>query len=107
LQDYFREISRQDISNLLSFVVEPDDDDALLVPQLGRTVREPLPASARPHPPPPAAAQGQPAAGAAAHDEEDGGEVGASLLILRGLCGAGPLFARNVCAFTHQVRVGG
>jgi hypothetical protein len=29
-------VTRQDISNLLTFCADPDDDDALLVPQLGR-----------------------------------------------------------------------
>lgn len=35
--------------------MDPDVDRALLVPQLGRPVHEPLPACARPHPPQPAA----------------------------------------------------
>lgn len=75
MQDYFREITRQDVSNLLSFIVDPNEDDALLIPQLGRTVREPLPAMARPHPPPPAAARGAAPAGLGGHEEDDGGEV--------------------------------
>ena len=78
LQDYFREVTRQDVANLLSFMINPEEDDALLVPQLGRTSREPLPAFARAHPPAPAGGRGGPLQ--AGHEEDDGAEV------IRGLC---------------------
>lgn len=83
-QDYFREVTRQDVANLLSFVVDPDDDGALLVPQLGRPVREPLPACARPHPPTPAAGRG--VAGQQGQEDDDGGEVGTCADVVLGLC---------------------
>lgn len=106
-QDYFRDVTRADVSNLLSFIIDPEEDDALLVPQLGRAVREPLPASAAPHPPqlPPAGARGA-STGAlgscALQDDDDGGEVRAAgaagsrqahgscsfMLVVRGVCGA-------------------
>lgn len=36
LQEYFRDVTQQDVLNLLSFCIDADEDDALLVPQLGR-----------------------------------------------------------------------
>lgn len=34
-QDYFREITREDVAKLLSFCIDPEEDEALLVPRLG------------------------------------------------------------------------
>lgn len=77
LQDYFREVTRQDVSNLLSFIIDPDDDDALLVPQLGRSGREPLPALARPHPPAAlVGGKGQQMQGQAGAEDDEAAEVG-------------------------------
>lgn len=40
LQEYFRDITQQDVLNLLSFCNDPNEDDALLVPQLGRPAED-------------------------------------------------------------------
>lgn len=78
------------MANLLSFIIDPEDDDALLVPQLGRAVREPLPASAAPHPPqlPPAGARASTGAlgSWALQDDDDGGEVRAGAAGRRAGC---------------------
>jgi hypothetical protein len=84
-QDYFREVTRQDVSNLLSFITDPDEDDALLVPQLGRVLREPLPPCARPHPPQPLAGRGDTPGRHAGHEADDGEEVRGSSRGIRGL----------------------
>lgn len=65
------------MSNLLSFIIDPDDDDALLVPQLGRSSREPLPALARPHPPAAlVGGKGQQLQGQAGAEDDEAAEVG-------------------------------
>eukprot|EP00879_Flechtneria_rotunda_P007903 GHRR01008280.1.p1 GENE.GHRR01008280.1~~GHRR01008280.1.p1 ORF type:complete len:1011 (+),score=480.95 GHRR01008280.1:595-3627(+) len=48
VEDYFRDVTRQDVLNLLAFCIDPDEDDALLVPQLGRSADR---LAAQPQPP--------------------------------------------------------
>eukprot|EP00775_Hariotina_reticulata_P002584 gene2584-2886_t len=83
VDDYFRDVTRQDVVNLLSFCIDPDRDDALLVPQLGRAAAEDM-LAALPQPPLHRPVPG--AAATAANSGLRGGGVagGAGLLLYGG-----------------------
>lgn len=82
LQEYFRGVTRQDVLNLLSFCSDPQDDDALLVPQIGRPAEDAQQPQPPLHPPSATAAKAAKAfaysatASVAGDEGDDGQEVG-------------------------------
>ncbi|GBF95805.1 hypothetical protein Rsub_08241 [Raphidocelis subcapitata] len=42
VEDYFREVTREDVENLLALCGDPEDDEALLVPRLGPSAAQTL-----------------------------------------------------------------